>query len=539
MTRKRWFWIGGGVLVIAVVAIALLGFLGQLPWQASDRYDDPAGRFSMEIGPAWEEVETGDAAYTQFRIEEPPMDFYVFDAKVDTIEAAFAQAFEHLGFDRALIAAGSGGSIGDWEVLAIEDAAGLAYGLAGQAVKETVFVMIVKAREPGTSPTHPSVVRALMTATFAGKEEVVIEGYPDVETLVQAEVNRLTGSVSTAVIHDGEIVYTYVYGQANPVEGLIADTETIYPWGSMTKIVTAVALMQLQERGWVDLDAWPGEYIPEFPEHWNVTVRQLLTHEACLPDSDRMITEWTALGDAPFPPLAEVFTAYVNDYPDLVCEPGATAQYSNPNYLALARIVEEISGQDYETYVVEHILTPLTMTSTHFQLLEEDTRYAKLQLKATQTEGLIAALNEYKGPGQEAYVLYAGDPYDTLADFRVLPPWGGLRSTPGDVAKFLQMHMNGGTYAGHQVLQPETAALMQEVQTGNDGSPLLMGLGWWHGKDDFGVFYEHGGGVKGGECLMRFYPDLDLGIVVMGNVVGYKPDRMVMSLASAWELEKE
>ena len=121
----------------------------------------------------------------------------------------------------------------------------------------------------------------------------MIESYADVEALVRKEVDRLAGSsLSIAVVHEDEIVYTYAYGQANPVAGIPADTQTIYQYGSMTKVVTATALMQLVEQGQVDLDAWPGEYIPEFPESWNVTVRQLLDHSACLPD-ERPPDKWT------------------------------------------------------------------------------------------------------------------------------------------------------------------------------------------------------------------------------------------------------
>ncbi len=102
------------------------------------------------------------------------------------------------------------------------------------------------------------------------------------------QVDSLAGSVSVAVVHQDEIVYTYAYGEANPVEGIPADTQTIYQFGSMTKLFTASALMQLVEQGKVDLDAWPGKYIPEFPKSWKVTVRQLLDHSACMPDSDRL-----------------------------------------------------------------------------------------------------------------------------------------------------------------------------------------------------------------------------------------------------------
>jgi len=86
------------------------------------------------------------------------------------------------------------------------------------------------------------------------------------------------------VVRQDEIVYTYAYGKANPLNGVAADTQTTYHFGSMTKPFTATALMRLVELGKVDLDAWPEKYILEYPKRWNVTVRQLLDHSACMPD---------------------------------------------------------------------------------------------------------------------------------------------------------------------------------------------------------------------------------------------------------------
>ena len=124
---------------------------------------------------------------------------------------------------------------------------------------------------------------------ISGNEEKKVESYADLEAFVQKEVDSLAGSVSVAVVNKGQIVYTYAYGKANPVVDIPADTQTIFRYGSMTKPFTATALMQLVEQGKVDLDAWPGKYIPGFPESWNVSVRQLLDHSACLPDDKRLV----------------------------------------------------------------------------------------------------------------------------------------------------------------------------------------------------------------------------------------------------------
>jgi CubicO group peptidase (beta-lactamase class C family) len=131
-------------------------------------------------------------------------------------------------------------------------------------------------------------MRAMNSLKITEKQEIVIQSYDDLEALVKEQVDRRAGSVSVAVVHQDSVVYTYAYGQANPVKGIAADARTIYRFGSMTKPFSATALMQLVEQGQVDLDAWPGQYVPEFPRSWNVTVRQLLDHSACLPDHQRL-----------------------------------------------------------------------------------------------------------------------------------------------------------------------------------------------------------------------------------------------------------
>jgi CubicO group peptidase (beta-lactamase class C family) len=532
--RRVWFWIVGG---FALLSSGVLGArLGLFPWQWGDLYKDPQGHFTMQIG-SWEQVKA-DGPYAQFRLADPPMNMYLLVLEARTIDEAFSQALETVGFDPGLLTGGSIASLGDWQLYTQEDSAGLSYGLAGQIVGENAYVLMVKPDGPGFGPANVYTLGALTSIEITGKEEIVIESYSDLEALVRLWVDSRAGSVSVAVVHQGQIVYTYVYGEANPLEGIPADTQTIYQSGSMTKVFTASALMQLVEQELVDLDVWPGAYIPEFPERWHVTVRQLLNHSACMPDNQYEVEGLIAKRGESFASLEEVFTTYVKDTADLLCPPGKVSNYSNAHFLALGRIIEEVSGESFETYVVNHILTPLAMESTHFQLVKAEERYAKGQFPAANTNGLIARLNQYRGPGQEYLFLELGEPFATMDDFRIFPPWGGLLGTPSDITHFLQMHLNEGSYGDIQILQPESVATMQEMQFSTDGSPLNFGLSWWIGKDEFGEFFNHGGAGPAIESTMRFYPDLELGVVVMGSVNGYQVEKIAQGVVSAWMHER-
>lgn len=539
-TKKARFWaISGIVLIIAGLSTGM-GLFGPPPWQKGELYQDPQGRFSMEIDPAWEKIET-DGSYAQFKVTDPPLNLYVLVLEVSTIDEAFSRSFQVLGFSPELLQGGGFAIIGDWQLYTQSDSQELTYGLAGQIVGENAYVLVVKTDQPGISPENAPVMRALETMKIAGKDSVKVSrvaSYADLEALVQKQVDSLAGSASLAVLHQGEIAYTYVYGYADPIAGLPADTQTIYRYGSVTKPFTAVALMQLVEQGLVDLDAWPGDYVPEFPARWQVTVRQLLDHAACMQDIERLTTGLIAQRGESFPSLEEIFNAYVKDQSDLACAPGKYSNYANIHYLALARIIEEVSGEPYETYVVDRILIPLGMDSTHFQLVELTERYAKGQYPTTRTDALIAQLNEFRGSDSEQLILHRGESFSTMDDFRVLAPWGGMLGTPSDLTHFLQMFLNKGSYGDKQILKPETVAAMQAMQSSDDGSPLGFGLSWFVGEDEFGEVYYHSGGGATIETTMRYYPELELGVVVMGSVNGYGAERIASDLVSAWSHEQ-
>jgi CubicO group peptidase (beta-lactamase class C family) len=536
--RELRFWIVGGfVLLIGALLAGALGIQGHLPWQKGDLYADPQGRFTVVLSPEWEQVKT-DGPYLQFHLADPPFTIYLLALETNATEDAFSQAIEVVGLDPALLTGGAMARIEEWQVYKKEDFAGLEHGLASQIVGGNAYVLVVTAEKTGVSVENSAIYHVMSSLKIAGKQEIVIKSYADLETFVQQQVDSQTGSISVAVLHGDEVVYTYVYGEANPINGIQADTQTIYRFGSMTKPVTATALMQLVEQGRVDLDAWAGEYVPEFPEYWKVTVRQLLDHSACMQDSLRLTDALIAKPGESFAPLEEIFIQYAKDYPELACEPGKVSQYSNGHYLALARIIEQVSGEPYETHVVNQVLIPLKMDSTRFQVVEADERYAKGQWPSDQTDELVAQLNELRGPGQEDLILQHGEAYSTVDDFRILPPWGGLFGTPSDVTHFLQMYLNSGRFGNNQILQPKTIAAMEEMQSSTDGTPLGFGLSWMIGEDDFGRYYWHSGSGHTIESTMRFYRNLDLGVVVMSNFNGSQTEEIAEGLVSAWMNEK-
>jgi hypothetical protein len=219
--RKATIWAIGGIGLLIAGLFGGMSLFGLLPWQGGELYEDPQGRFTMQIDPSWEQVDT-DGRYTQFKVADPPLNMYLLVLEAGTIDEAFSRSFEFLGFDPGLLIGGDRAIFGDWEAYSKEDAAGISHALAGQIVGENTYVLMVKAEKPGVSPENAAVMRVMNSLKIVGKEEFVIESFADLEAMVQKKVDSLAGSVSVAVMQEGQIIYTYAYGLANPVEDIPA-----------------------------------------------------------------------------------------------------------------------------------------------------------------------------------------------------------------------------------------------------------------------------------------------------------------------------
>jgi CubicO group peptidase (beta-lactamase class C family) len=201
-------------------------------------------------------------------------------------------------------------------------------------------------------------------ATPAGWPAVV-DGYR--RALQQAGI---AGS-SLMVVRDGQIVARQNEGLQNVDRREPVSNDTIYHWASITKTFTGIAIMQLRDRGMLSLDDPVVKYVPElrlahnpFGDISQVKIRHLMSHSAGFRAST-----WPWGGDKPWHPFEptswEQLVAML-PYTDVQFAPGSTYSYSNPGVIFLGRIVQLLSGDDYEVYVTKNILMPLNMRSTFF-----------------------------------------------------------------------------------------------------------------------------------------------------------------------------
>lgn len=184
-----------------------------------------------------------------------------------------------------------------------------------------------------------------------------------------------TGVVGAALwfMHEGEVVGRELHGYADLAGGRPVDEQTIFHWASNTKTLTGIAIMQLRDRGLLSLDDPAVRWIPELWEVHNpfgpmdaITVRHLLSHTGGFRSST-----WPWGGDQPWhpyePPRWEQLAAMM-PYTEILFEPGSRFGYSNPAIVFLGRIIERISGEDWEVYVDKNIFRPLGMHRSYFDI---------------------------------------------------------------------------------------------------------------------------------------------------------------------------
>ena len=307
--------------------------------------------------------------------------------------------------------------------------------------------------------------------------------------------------------------------------------QTTFLWFSMTKIVTATAVMMLADRGAVDLDAPVIEHVPELgvlrgPGSW-ITARHLLAHSSRLANPPPV--RWVRPAGAP-PPDSRAFLArLLRRHRRLRFRPGDTACYSNLGYLVLGELIASCAGRPFCEVVRRELLEPLGMSRTGFEHAHAPSCIATGYWRLPP--GGRIALRLLLPPeivGQRADGLVAFRPFYVNG-----PPYGGLVGDVHDAARFLSLHLGKGAANGRRLLSAESAIAMRTLTT--SGTKLTTGLGWWrrHEADDGSGLVEHLGGGGAYRNLMRLYPDTGRAAVMFGNLTDYPVEQLTAAVLTA------
>jgi CubicO group peptidase (beta-lactamase class C family) len=382
-------------------------------------------------------------------------------------------------------------------------------------------------------------------ATPKSRQEITqLENY-----LQQLVASGAPPAISIAVVKDGEVVYDKAFGMANAPAAQIATPETVYHWWSMTKIVTAIAVLQLQERGLLQLDDPVTTHLPWFAVQYpaatsqQLTLRHLLNHTSGLPDTVPAIIGWVHYDDAGRN-QSELAQRHLPSFNKLQFEPGSKAVYSNLNYMLLGAVIEQASGQSYETFVTENILKPLGMQRSGFVYSQE--------MAAHEAAGTLPVVHFYTpmlpflfDTGKLIHQQRNGIFWLNRLYVDVTPPTG-LIGPAADMARLMLAYLNKGELDGVRVLSPASIDLMSNASHVTGDGPNMAafpggqhGLGWYVIPDrgansEFRgeqSYLQHHGGGPGFASTLRLYPEQGLGIVVLANGTDLDRDGLADRLA--------
>jgi CubicO group peptidase (beta-lactamase class C family) len=277
------------------------------------------------------------------------------------------------------------------------------------------------------------------------------------------------------LVQDGKVVARAPYGLADRAAGRPVDDDTIFHWASITKTFTAIAILQLRDRGLLTLDDPVVKYLPElrqvhdpFGDVSDITIRHVLSHSAGFRDPT-----WPWGGDKdwhPFEPTRWDQVVAMFPYTEVLFRPGSRYSYSNPAIIFLGQIIERLSGDPYEVYVEKNVLRPLEMTRAFYNRAP----YHLLPYRS------------------HSYLLDAAGLKEARFDFHtgITTSNGGLNAPLGDMAKYMAFLMGDAGNARYDGVLRRSS--LEEMWR-----PVLPVSEDADGRSDIGLsfFLEHRGGL--------------------------------------------
>jgi CubicO group peptidase (beta-lactamase class C family) len=342
-----------------------------------------------------------------------------------------------------------------------------------------------------------SISLALAIAPALGAQRAAVPGWDAFSRRFDrvADSGRVVGA-SVVMVQGGAIVARHDFGLADRSRGQRVDERTLFHYGSITKTLTAIAIMQLRDRGKLSLDDRIVRWVPELRQVHDpygmidsITIRMLLSHSAGFQNPTWPYTQGKSW--EPFEPTTWNQLVAMMPYQELVFRPGSRFGYSNPGYIYLARVIEHITGDPWETYIQKNIFAPLRLDRSYFgatpYYLAAD-RSNNYDVVRDSSRGIVVREN-----GRDF------DPGITI-------PNGGWNAPLADLATyaaFLTNATRGDTVLRRRydaVLSRATLAEMWRpvVRAGTlDGAPQSLGLGFFLVRDGERALVGHTGSQAG------------------------------------------
>ena len=373
---------------------------------------------------------------------------------------------------------------------------------AAFAVANAIAIGAVSAQGPAPSPLisapspPPANVAAVAPQPPRGLELTKTDFETFLDALIPSQLrNRDIAGAVISVVKDGQVLFQKGYGYADvEAKKPVLPDQTLFRPGSISKLFTATAVMQLVEQGKLDLDGDINQYLDfAIPKTYAqpVTLRQLLTHTGGFEET---LKNLFVAHENDIKPLRSYL---VNEMPARIFPPGKIPSYSNYGFTLAGYIVEGVSGEKFESYIENHILKPLGMNHSTFD------QPVPAQLVPQMSK---AYLNGSKKPRDFEWVQAA--------------PAGALTTTAADMTRFMIAFLQDGSVDGVSILKPQTVRQMETRQF--EFQPMLPGLGitFMEYLIDPVRIIAHGGDTVYFHSDMILIPDAHFGYFLSYNSLG-------------------
>jgi CubicO group peptidase (beta-lactamase class C family) len=333
------------------------------------------------------------------------------------------------------------------------------------------------------------------------------------ETYVQEEMSRLQiPGLQLAIVQHGRIVFSAAYGISNVEDSVPVTTKTVFPVNSITKAFTGVAVMELVESAKLDLNTPVSTYLTGLPPAWQrITIRQLMTHTSGLPE---IIDDNLKLVDTDGD---EAAWKKVQTLP-IVAAPGTQFRYTQTNYLLIGKVIEVLTGKPFTEVIKRRQFDVAGLSSTSYGDSLDVTEHV------ARTYTYLRILGDSVQTTKDLHTRYELNP-------SFLRTATGIQSTAEDLAKWVIALHQGKFFS-----KPSSLGILwqpEQLKNGTYGgfSPLLNGyaLGW-----PVAMRAKHRAiGPVGGERAGLFiYPDDDLTVIVLTNLMGASPQAFIDHIAA-------
>lgn len=311
--------------------------------------------------------------------------------------------------------------------------------------------------------------------------------------------------VAFAVVKDNKLVYDGAVGYQDVTQKIPLNAKTsLFRIASISKSFTATAMMQLVEQGKISLDDDFGTLVgfpvrnPLYPDKV-ITLGMVLSHTSSINDSNGYF-DLTVIN----PMLNKTWEkSYSNN------EPGTTYDYCNLNFNMAGAVLERLTGERFDTYIKQQILTPLDLYGGYCVDSLDKNNFAQLYVYDAQSDTFTPQPAAYSPRTTEI------DTYQLGQSTPLFSPTGGVKIAAVDLAKYMQMHMNYGKGVDQRIISKKSAQTMQTKRTEKDGYGLAL-----REVDNFVVgehMVGHTGSAYGLYSTMFFSPKKKFGIVIITN----------------------